>query len=137
MFGIVSISEFFVIRLWQIHISYDDFVKNQISPDEFPYTVNLFGESYYWNTRTYLVYIELLVTLYLVAYDLTFDGHRSCVRQHMSNFTSGPKSKYVSAMSPLPHHFVPRNSMIRRVFNRFNTVYVTMRHFQFVETSFE
>lgn len=59
------------------------------------------------NENAYLVYIELLVMLYLVAYGLTFDGHKSCVLQHISNFTVGPKSKYEVAKSPLPHHFVP------------------------------
>lgn len=65
------------------------------------------NESFIYSFITYLVYIELLVILYLLEWALTFSGHKSCVLQHISNLTSAPKSKYVFAKSPLPHHFVP------------------------------
>lgn len=83
-------------------------------------------------SSAHLVYMELLVTLYLVAKDLTFDGQRSCVLQHLSNLTSGPKSKNDVARSPLPHHFVPTKHTSGRFLNasifwEFNRIIVFTR----------
>lgn len=66
----------------------------------------------FWQTTiyyyyTYLVYSELFVKLYLCLKALIFTGHKSWVLQHLSLSLSLPKSWYVVAMSPVPHHFVP------------------------------
>lgn len=37
----------------------------------------------------------------------TLTGHRSCDRQHRSMLVSVPRSAYVDAISPVPHHLVP------------------------------